>query len=69
MTNASGLARFAALLPEGAPLEDPAGELEDPAGDVAVPVTCVEAGADDVVIAVLVDDFKVAWLRVVFRGV
>ena len=68
MTNASGLARFAALLPE-APLEDPAGDLEDPAGDVAVPVTCVEAGPDDVVIAVLVDDFKVAWLKVVFREV
>lgn len=67
MTNASGLARFAALLCGVAPLEDPAGELEDPAGDVAVPVTCVEAGPDDVVIAVLVDDFKVAWLSVVFR--
>lgn len=67
MTNASGLARFAALLPEAPVVEDPAGDVP-----VAVPVlvTSVEAGREDVVVAVLVDDdFRVGWLRVAFREI
>lgn len=60
MTNASGLARFAALLGRALP---------DPDGD-SVPDADVEAGPPVVVVPVLVEvDFRVAWLKVVFREI
>lgn len=69
MTNANGLARFAALL--GALVPDPeADELVPVPAPAPVPDASVDAGPVDVVVAVLVDeDLRVGWTRVVLREI